>query len=108
MNSTQIDIGTFRSYEEVLDGKILNTLCHLSLDISLIAFLPILVVGILLAVLFFLFKMRSLRSNRGQIDRLEEIYQILETVDRVAADPYTKDGKLVISPNPTSLWTLFR
>lgn len=41
------------------------------------------------------FKVKSLRSNRGQLDRLDEIYQVLETVDQIAADPYAVNTKLV-------------
>jgi hypothetical protein len=77
-----IDADYFNEYDETLDG------------VSIVAFLPIIIIGILLAILILFFKLKSLRSNRGQLERLEQIYQVLETVDQIAADPYA-DPKLV-------------
>jgi hypothetical protein len=65
------------------------------LGISIIAFIPIVVIGLLVIILILFFKVKNHRYNRGQLNRLEDIYQILETVDQIAGDPYAVDNKVV-------------
>ncbi|KAI6214222.1 hypothetical protein M3Y94_00242300 [Aphelenchoides besseyi] len=61
---------------------------------SFVAFLPVVVIGVLLAILVIFLKLRSLRTDRDQLERMENVYRVLEYVDQMASNPY-EDADMV-------------